>query len=57
MTGPSPCPKDVFAPLGGLPTARFEELELRVSMLPDTTGTLGPTLFDYKLLYSCVPAE
>jgi hypothetical protein len=57
MGGPSPCPKDIFAPLGGLPTARFEDLELRVSMYPDTTGALGPTLFDYKLLYSCVAAE
>lgn len=57
MGGPAPCPKDIFTPLGGLPTARFENLELRVTMLPATTGVLGPTLFDYKLLYSCVAAE
>lgn len=55
--GPTPCPKDLFAPLGGIPAARYENLELRISMLPDATGLLGPTLFDYKLLYTCVGAE
>ena len=57
MGGPSPCPKDLYAPLGGPPQARYPELELRITLNPDITGLIAPTLYDYKLAYSCVPTE
>ena len=57
ITGPAPCPKDLYVPLGGIPRARFGDLELRISMYPDATGLVAPTLIDYTLLYSCVAAE
>lgn len=57
MAGPTPCPKDLFAPLGGLPTARYEDLDLRISLNPNGAGTVAPTLNSYQLAYSCVGAE
>lgn len=57
MSGPAPCPKDLYAPLGGIPQARYADLELRITMNPDITGLIAPTLYDYKLAYSCVPNE
>ena len=58
MGGPSPCPKNLYAPLasaGGPTAVRGEQLELRVNLNP--VGSVGPTLLAYYLAYTCVDSE
>jgi hypothetical protein len=58
MAGPSPCPKDLYAPLadaGGTSAVRGEQLQLRVNLVPVTF--FGPVLYAYYLAYSCVDNE
>jgi hypothetical protein len=60
MTGPAPCPLDLYTELGGLPAAQHLELELIWTL---TTGTTGLACIDYPVLnswtlsYSCVDVE
>lgn len=56
MGGPSPCPKDLYTPLG-LVAAHQSALEIRITLRPDVTGLIRPTLNNYKLAYSCVDYE
>lgn len=53
LTGPSPCPKDLYTILG-IPDAQQQWLELKIGM----NGTGGtPVLNSWQITYSCPPAE
>ena len=53
--GPPNCPIDIFSELGA-PSQQYKELELRVRMIPGSSGE-GPLLRDWRLRYSCPPAQ
>jgi len=55
VVGSGFCPKDLFTFLGGIPQARFPDLELRVTLNP--TPAAAPILYDHFLAYTCVAAE
>jgi hypothetical protein len=57
MGGPSPCPRDVFAGLGGLPRANDEQLELVFTLTPTPSGALGPVVSSWELTFSCPPSQ
>jgi len=52
---PPGCPIDIFAKLGS-PSQQYRELELRVSLIPGTSGE-GPLLRDWRVRYSCPPSQ
>jgi hypothetical protein len=56
LSGPSPCPRDLFAILGSA-LARNEFLRLKVTLAPTPDKAATPTLKDWKVTYACVPAE
>jgi hypothetical protein len=57
MGGPSPCPKDLYAALGGLPAADNPILNLQVTLTPSPDGQVAPTLNSWQITYSCPPSE
>jgi hypothetical protein len=57
MSGPSPCPKDLFAALGGAPGATNGDLTLQVTLTPSPDGQVAPTLNSWQITYSCPPSE
>jgi hypothetical protein len=57
MSGPSPCPKDLFAALGGAPGATNQDLTLQVTLNPSPDGQVAPTLNSWQITYSCPPTE
>jgi hypothetical protein len=57
MSGPSPCPKDLYAGLGGAPGATNENLTLRVTLTPSPDGQVAPTLNSWQITYSCPASE
>jgi len=57
MSGPSPCPADVYTKLGGLPAARQEFLEFSVTMNPTTDKAAAPVVTGWDLTYSCPSSE
>lgn len=52
LSGPSPCPTDLFTPLG-VPLANQAFLELQMTLNPSTDTLTGPRLNDWQVLYSC----
>jgi hypothetical protein len=56
MSGPSPCPRDLFAILGAV-QARNEFLRLKVTLTPTPDKYASPTLKNWMVSFSCVPAE
>jgi hypothetical protein len=57
MSGPLPCPKDLYALLGGPPAANNQNLTLQVTMTPSPDNRVAPTLNSWQITYSCPPAE
>jgi hypothetical protein len=57
MSGPPPCPADLYTTLGGLPAVRGPVLELEVTLNPSSTSTQTPVLNNWQISYSCPPAE
>lgn len=57
MSGPSPCPIDLYEQLGGRPASSFEWLDLEVMLIPSSDGTQAPVLNDWRLTYSCLESE
>jgi hypothetical protein len=53
----SPCEVDLFAKLGGVPTATNEVLNLRITVSPTPDSQASGTLQNYALTYDCVPSE
>jgi hypothetical protein len=52
---PPGCPIDIFTKLGS-PAQQYKELELRVKMVPGSSGE-GPLLRDWRVRYSCPPSQ
>jgi hypothetical protein len=57
MSGPAPCPKDLYAALGGRPGATNEDLTLQVTLTPSPDNQVAPTLNSWQITYSCPAAE
>ncbi len=57
ISGPTPCPKDLFAALGGTPLAHQQALEMKISLLPTPDTLMTPTLRSWQVSYSCIPTE
>jgi hypothetical protein len=57
MSGPSPCPKNLYTDLGGAPGATNEDLTLQVTLTPSPDGQVAPTLNSWQITYSCPPTE
>ncbi len=57
IAGPSPCPVDLYAKLGGPPKATNEFLEIVANMNPSTDKKAAPTLNSWELTYSCPATE
>lgn len=57
LSGPAPCPINVFAALGGRPTATQRFLELEATLTPTSDRRSGPTFNEWQLTYSCPPAD
>jgi hypothetical protein len=57
MSGPEPCPIDMFEHLAGYPAAHFAWLDLEVKLIPATSGAESPVLLDWRFTYSCLPSE
>jgi hypothetical protein len=57
MSGPSPCPKDLYSALGGLPGATNQDLTLQVTLTPSPDSQLAPTLNSWQITYSCPASE
>jgi len=57
MSGPSPCPKDLYSALGGPPGANNEDLTLQVTLTPSPDSQVAPTLNSWQITYSCPPSE
>jgi hypothetical protein len=56
MSGPSPCPVDLFVELGGLPTAGQPFLELRATLNPSSgVPSAAPSIHGWEVTYSCPP--
>ena len=56
LSGPSPCPADIYNALGSA-AAKRPYLELEVTVNPTSDNMLGPTVHDWSLTYSCPPNE
>jgi len=57
VSGPSPCPKDLYAALGGRPAAQNPVLTLQVTLAPSPDGLFAPTLNNWQITYSCPASE
>ncbi len=57
MSGPSPCPIDLYEALGGLPQAQHRVVELVWSLTSSPGCAMNPTLTSWQLTYSCVDVE
>jgi hypothetical protein len=58
LAGPGPsCPVDFFTKLGGAPDANQPWLELLITLTPTSSGALTPTVENWQVTYSCLPAE
>jgi hypothetical protein len=55
--GLGPCPKDIFALLGGLPAAADAAMNLRVVLTPTPDGQAIPELIGWQVAFSCVNSE
>ncbi|HKO93118.1 MAG TPA: hypothetical protein VJU61_18310, partial [Polyangiaceae bacterium] len=49
------CPIDIYTALGA-PSQQYEMLELRVTLVPGTSGE-SPLLRDWKVRFSCPPSQ
>lgn len=56
LGGPAPCPIDLFNLLGPV-NAKVRELELEAVFSPTSNQRLSPILNNWKITYSCPPAE
>ncbi|MCB9580473.1 MAG: VWA domain-containing protein, partial [Polyangiaceae bacterium] len=56
MSGPSPCPVDLYIKMG-TPDAKRRWLELEVTLNPTSNKLNSPTLNDWNITYSCPPGE
>jgi von Willebrand factor type A domain len=56
LTGPSPCPVDLYDKLG-VPAAKFPWFELMLSLKPSSDGSTGPTVNKWDITYTCPQAE
>jgi hypothetical protein len=52
-----PCAVDLFNALGGLPDARRNYLEVRMTLNPNSGGNIPPTVHDWEITYSCPDSE
>lgn len=57
MSGPSPCPIDLYESVGGKPAASFTYLDLEVTLYPSSDATQAPVLNDWRITYSCLASE
>jgi hypothetical protein len=57
LSGPSPCPRDLYATLGGAPAALYEVLQLQVTLTPPTNLAVAPSLDSWQVTYSCPPSQ
>jgi hypothetical protein len=57
ISGPTPCPIDIFEEVGGYPAVHHAWLELSVKLTPSSDGAQAPVLNDWRFTYSCLPAE
>ena len=53
ITGPAPCPIDLFEVLGGAPLVHHPLSELEVVFSPSSSDQRMPTVDDWQLDYSC----
>ncbi len=54
LFGPLPkCPIALFPALGGVPGARYDNLQLRITMDPASDEYKAPALNDWEITYSC----
>lgn len=56
MSGPSPCPVNLFSLLGAT-DAKLPWLELEATLNPTSNQLNGPTLNNWQVTYSCPPGE
>lgn len=56
LSGPAPCPIDLYATLGAA-NARFRFLQLEAVLTPTSDQRVSPVLGDWKVTYSCPPAQ
>ncbi len=56
LSGPSPCPVDLYIKLG-TPDAKRRWLELEVTLNPTSNKLNTPTLNNWNITYSCPPGE
>jgi hypothetical protein len=54
LSGPSPCPVDLFELLEGAPDAFAPYLELEFEVSPSSDASEAPLLSDWTVTYSCV---
>jgi hypothetical protein len=57
VSGPAPCPIDVYAALGGMTVGMSSFVELVFTLQATPDSSLLPTLTDWKLTYSCPAME
>lgn len=57
FAGPDPCPVDLSEALGGLPNSRRKYLQLKMDLLPSSSGAAAPTLHNWQVTYSCADSE
>jgi hypothetical protein len=53
VTGPAPCPIDLFDALGGAPLAHHPSAELELVLNPSSVDAALPVVREWKLTYSC----
>lgn len=56
MSGPSPCPVDLFSTLGSI-KARRDNLELQITLNPSGDTLTAPLVHDWAITYSCPDSE
>ena len=56
MSGPAPCPADVYKALG-IYDAKRPYLELEITVIPTSDNTQSPIVHDWQVTYSCPPDE
>jgi hypothetical protein len=57
MSGPTPCPIDIFDKVSGYPAVHYAWLELSAKLTPSSDGAQAPVLNDWRFTYSCLPSE
>jgi hypothetical protein len=53
VTGPAPCPVDLYVELDGAPLVHYPFAELEVVLRPSSIDGAMPSLQEWKLTYSC----